>query len=313
MGITTTEDQLSEVERRLHDVLAGADMAAHLIEAGGKRLRPRLALLGARFGDPARPQVVDAAVVAELVHAATLHHDDVMDEAPRRHGVPTANALWGNNLAVLLGDLLLARAAELAVDLGQDALRLQATTLARLVNGQLLEATRPRDLDPMTHQLRVMADKSASLIAMSVELGARVAHAPDEHARALARYGERLGIAFQISDDVIDICSPATESGKTPGTDLREGVPTVPILHAAAGDDPGARRLRVILATGAVTDDARHAEALALLRSSPGLADARADVRRYVDLAVAELDPLPPIDAREELRALAYSVRNRTA
>jgi heptaprenyl diphosphate synthase len=286
MGITTT-DRLSEVERRLREVLAGADMATHLIDAGGKRLRPRLALLGARFGDPARPQVVDAAVVTELVHAATLHHDDVMDDAPRRHGVPTANALWGNNLAVLLGDLLLARAAELAV-------RLQAPTLARLVNGQLLEATRPRDTDPMTHHLKVMADKSASLIAMSVELGARVAHAPDEHARALARYGELLGIAFQISDDLIDICSPATESGKTPGTDLREGVPTVPVLHAVARDDP-------------------HAEALALLRSSPGLAEARADVHRYVDLAVAELDPLPPTEAREALRDLAYSVRNRTA
>jgi heptaprenyl diphosphate synthase len=317
---TTLSHRMSEVEGRLRKVLADAEhrfVAAgttHLIEAGGKRVRPRLALLGAQFGDPDRPQVIDAAVITELVHVATLHHDDVMDAAPKRHGVPTANALWGNNIAVLLGDLLLARAAELAADLGMPSLRLQATTLARLVRGQLLEATRaPRHTDPMRHCITVMADKSASLMAMAVELGALVADAPVEHARALARYGEALGIAFQISDDVIDICSPGDESGKTPGTDLREGVVTVPVLHALAGDDPGAARLGVILATGAVTDPDLHAEALDLLRVSPGLEKARADVRRYTDAATKELAQLPSTEAREALEALAYFVRKRTA
>ncbi|MPZ81961.1 MAG: polyprenyl synthetase family protein [Actinophytocola sp.] len=317
---TELRHRMSEVEERLRKVLADAEHrfvttgTTHLIEAGGKRVRPRLALLGAQFGDPDRPQVIDAAVITELVHVATLHHDDVMDAAPRRHGVPTANAMWGNNIAVLLGDLLLARAAELAADLGTTSLRLQAATLARLVRGQLLEATRaPRHTDPMVHCIQVMADKSASLIAMAVELGARVADAPEAHARALARYGERLGIAFQISDDVIDICSPAAESGKTPGTDLREGVVTVPVLHALAGDGPGAARLGVILATGAVTDPARVAEALDLLRASPGLDKARADVHRYAESATTELAGLPPTEAREALGALARFVRNRTA
>jgi heptaprenyl diphosphate synthase len=317
---TGMRHRLSEVEERLRKVLADAEHrfvsagATHLVAAGGKRVRPRLTLLGAQFGDPDRPQVIDAAVVGELVHVATLHHDDVMDGAAKRHGVPTANALWGNNVAVLLGDLLLARAAELGADLGLDSLRLQTATLARLVRGQLLEAVRaPRDADPMAHQLGVMADKSASLIAMAVELGARVAKAPDEHARALARYGEQLGIAFQISDDVIDICSPDTESGKTPGTDLREGVPTVPVLHALAGDDPGAARLRVILATGAVTDPGLHAEALDLLNASPGLAKARADVHHYAAAATGELAALPDIEARGALEELARFVRNRTA
>jgi heptaprenyl diphosphate synthase len=258
--------------------------------------------------------VIDAAVITELIHVATLHHDDVMDAAPRRHGVPTANALWGNSIAVLLGDLLLARAAELGADLGHDALQLQARTLARLVRGQLLEATgEPRDGDRMAHCVAVMADKSASLIAMAVELGARVAGADVGACRALASYGELLGIAFQISDDVIDICSPAAESGKTPGTDLREGVVTVPVLHALAGDDPGAARLGVILATGKVTDPALHAEALGLLRASPGLDRARADVHRYAKEAAGALAPLPECAARRALVALADFVRDRTA
>jgi len=317
---TELRDRMSEVEDRLRKVLADAEhrfVAAgttHLIAAGGKRVRPRLTLLGAQFGDPEHPRVLDAAVIVELVHVATLHHDDVMDGAARRHGVPTVNALWGNNIAVLLGDLLLARAAEIGADLGLASLRLQAETLARLVRGQLLEAAGvTRDQDPMTHALKVMADKSASLISMAVELGARVAGADERTCVALARYGEALGIAFQISDDVIDICTPATESGKTPGTDLREGVVTVPMLHALAADDPGAARLGVILATGPVTDEALHAEALGLLRASPGMAAARAHVDRYAQAARDELASLPPLPARDALAGLVDFVRHRSS
>ncbi len=311
-------DQLSEVEERLRKVLADAENqfvttgAVHLIEAGGKRVRPRLTLLGAQFGDPHDPAVIDAAVVTELVHVATLYHDDVMDEAPARHGVASANALWGNNIAVLLGDLLLARAAELGAGLGLAPLRLQAATLARLVRGQLLETVRaPRTADPMAHCIAVMADKSAALIAMAVELGARVAGAEEDVCAALARYGEKLGIAFQISDDVIDICTPGTESGKTPGTDLREGVVTVPMLHALA--DADAHRLRELVAAGPVTDPDEHAEALALLRRSPGLAAAKEDVCRYASMAADELAELPPIPARAALTGLCDFVRYRTA
>lgn len=309
---------MSEVEDRLRKVLAEAEhrfVAAgttHLIAAGGKRVRPRLALLGAQFGDPDHPRVVDAAVITELVHVATLHHDDVMDGARRRHGVSTPNALWGNNLAVLLGDLLLARAAEIGSDLGQENLRLQARTLSRLVRGQLLEAAGARPgQDRMEHAIGVMSDKSASLISMSVELGARVSGADEPTCAALARYGELLGIAFQISDDVIDICSSGTETGKTPGTDLREGIVTVPMLHALAA--PGAERLGVILATGPVTDPATHAEALDLLRRSPGPDLARADVARYAQAARDALAPLTPGAARDALGALTEFVRGRTA
>lgn len=303
--------QLAAVEDRLHEVLAEHAHATHLIDAGGKRLRPLLTLLAARFG-PETEHVVDAAVITELVHVGTLHHDDVMDGAAVRHGVATANALWGNNRAVLLGDLMLARAAELGADLGMAALRLQTGTLARLVRGQLLETVRPKTADPMAFCLEVMADKSASLFAMATELGATVAGAPDETCEALARYGEHLGIAFQLADDVLDICAPAGDSGKTPGADLRAGVVTVPVLHALAAGGPLADRLRVILVTGAVTDPALHAEALDLLRAGPGPAQASADALAYAEKARAELALLPPDNARDVLDGLCDVVRDRT-
>lgn len=305
---TVLANRLAEVENRLHEVLS-EQHSTHLLNAGGKRLRPRLALLGAEFGEPADPRVIDAAVITELIHAGTLHHDDVMDEAQVRHGVPTANALWGNNLAVLLGDLMLARAAELGAELGLPALRLQTTTLARLVRGQLMESVRPKE-EPMAHCLAVMADKSASLFAMSVRLGAQVAGAPDWICAALGRYGEHLGIAFQLADDVLDICG--TESGKNPGTDLRAGVTTVPVLHALSMADPIADRLRVILVTGAVTDPDLHAEALDLLRRSCGPARTLADANAHAEKARAELSTLPAIPAREALTDLCDAVRDRS-
>ncbi len=301
--------QLSEVEHRLHEVLSGFPEATHLIDAGGKRLRPMLTLLGAEFG-PCQDKVVDAAALAELIHVGTLHHDDVMDNAPTRHGVPTANRLWGNNRAVLLGDLMLARAAELGASLGMPVLRLQTTTLARLVRGQLMETVRPDTADPMAFCLEVMADKSASLFAMAVELGARVAEAPEDVCVALRTYGEHLGIAFQLVDDVLDIVGGP--SGKTPGTDLRAGVVTVPVLHALAEGDAAADRLRVLLVAGAVTDPDLLAEALELLRDGPGVALTLADARRHANRARAALSPLAPIPARKALEDLCDGVLTRT-
>jgi geranylgeranyl pyrophosphate synthase len=309
---------LSEVEFRLIDELTDVDDrfltegATHLIHAGGKRFRPMLALLGGQFGGhPHRPEVITAAVAAELVHVATLYHDDVMDEATQRHGVPSANARWGNNVAVLFGDLLLARAARLGAELGTDALRLQVHTIDRLVRGQLRETVGPQpNADLRAHCLSVLADKSASLIAMSAHLGALVAGASSETCAALSRYGERLGIAFQISDDLIDIESGAADMGKAPGTDLRQGVVTIPVLHALA--EPNSARLREILTAGALTDPAQHAEALDLLRRSPGLDKARTDVRTYAARARAQLAGLPPVPAWAALASLCDFVVART-
>jgi heptaprenyl diphosphate synthase len=305
MGITL----LSEVEERLREVLDEHAGATHLIDAGGKRLRPMLVILGAEFG-PRRDKVVDAAVLTELVHVGTLHHDDVMDQAPVRHGVPTANVLWGNSRAILLGDLMLARAAELGADLGLPALRLQTTTLARLVRGQLMETVRPKTADPMAFCLEVMADKSASLFAMAAELGALVAEAPQAVRTALHTYGEHLGIAFQLVDDVLDIVGGP--SGKTPGTDLRAGVVTVPVLHALAAGDATADRLRVLLVTGTVTDPDLHAEALALLRNGPGPERTLGDAREHAILARAALSELPSVEARGTLESLCDAVLDRT-
>jgi heptaprenyl diphosphate synthase len=311
---------LSEVEQQLKVELSDVDDdrfltegAIHLIEAGGKRFRPMLALLGGQFGThPHRREVISAAVIAELVHVATLYHDDVMDQATERHGVITANARWGNSVAVLFGDFLLARAARLGAELGTGALRLQIRALDRLVHGQLRETIGPQaNADPRVHCLSVMADKSASLIAMSAHLGALVAGADESTCGALTRFGERLGMAFQISDDLIDIESGAEEMGKEPGTDLRQGVITIPMLHALA--EPGAGRLRTLLAGGPLIDDDRHAEALDLLRRSPGLAKAHADVREYAGRARAQLVGLPPCPAWAALESLCDFVVARTA
>jgi heptaprenyl diphosphate synthase len=299
---------LSEVEHRLREVLDGHAGATHLIDAGGKRFRPMLVILGSEFG-PRRDKVVDAAVLTELVHVGTLHHDDVMDEAPVRRGAPTANVLWGNSRAILLGDLMLARAAELGADLGLPALRLQTTTLARLVRGQLMETVRPKTADPMAFCLEVMADKSGSLIAMAVELGALVAEADPSICAALHTYGEHLGVAFQLVDDVLDIVG--AESGKTPGTDLRAGVVTVPVLHALAAGDAAADRLRVLLVTGAVTDPDLHAEALSLLQKGPGPELTHADARDHAEKARAALAGLPSCEARETLESLCDAVVER--
>ncbi|QKW11771.1 polyprenyl synthetase family protein [Verrucosispora sp. NA02020] len=311
---------LDAIEVELRASVASADpfvteAARHLVEAGGKRFRPLLVALGAQFGDPARPEVVSAAVVVELTHLATLYHDDVMDEAAVRRGAPSANSRWTNSVAILVGDYLFARAADVAADLGPEAVRLQARTFARLVHGQIAETVGPRaDADPVRHYLDVIAEKTGSLIATSAHFGALFSGTTPEHVSALAGYGETIGVAFQLSDDLLDIASESEESGKTPGTDLREGVPTLPVLYALASDDADAAsvRLREILATGPLTDDALHAEALGLLRESPALKRARETVRSYAEDARARLAPLPDVPARRALESLCDHIADRT-
>jgi heptaprenyl diphosphate synthase len=311
---------LRGVEAELRSRVASADplvseAARHLVDAGGKRFRPLLVALAAQFGDPAAPQVVPAAVVIELTHLATLYHDDVMDEALVRRGAPSANSRWTNSVAILVGDYLFARAAEVAAELGPEAVRLQARTFVRLVHGQIAETVGPRGHEePVAHHLHVLAEKTGSLIATSARFGGLFGGAPAAHTEALAAFGEAIGLAFQLSDDLLDIASDSAQSGKTPGTDLREGVPTLPVLYALGGDDadPAAVRLREILAAGPVTDDVLHAEALGLLRESPALKRARETVRAYTDEARARLAPLPEGPARAALESLCDALAERT-
>ncbi len=312
-GLSLVEDRLQEVLHSPgHPYLTEA--ATHLVRAGGKRLRPLMALAGASFGD-GRNEAISAAVLVELVHVATLYHDDVMDEAPMRHGVTSANSLWGNKKAVLIGDYVLACAARVGAGLGDYALRLQAKTFGRLVRGQFLETTGPFEdcgrHAPYEHHIQVMADKSASLIAMAGRLGGQVAGADERIIETLGQYGELIGVAFQISDDVLDISASTTDLGKSAGTDLREGIVTLPMLHALDDEGPGAARLREIIGHGPVPDLALRDEALGLLRGSAGVDRALAEAHGYAakarDLALS----LPDRPARALLIGLSAFVVDR--
>ena len=311
---------LDRVEDVLHTVVDSdvefvRSTALHLVDAGGKRIRPLFTLLAAQFGDPDSQDVITAAAAVELVHIATLYHDDVMDEATMRRGAVSANARWDNTVAILAGDYLFAHASRLVSDLGTDAARIIAETFAELVTGQLRETIGPGpDDDPIAHYLSVIDQKTGSLIATAGRFGGMCAGAADEHVRALRRFGEIVGTAFQISDDVIDIASPADESGKTPGTDLREGVHTLPTLYALAEHDPADRdgvRLRELLARP-LSDDDEVNEALALLRESPALSRARKTLADYTDQARDVLRLLPDGPARAALRAMTDYLVDRT-
>ncbi|MEU3652303.1 polyprenyl synthetase family protein [Streptomyces sp. NPDC032161] len=290
------------------------EAAQHLVRAGGKRFRPLLAMLAARFGDPDAPGVVPAAVVVELTHLATLYHDDVMDEADVRRGVDSANSRWGNSVAVLTGDFLFARASHILADLGPEAVRIQAEAFERLVTGQILETAGPDGRDPVEHYLDVMRGKTGSLIAVACRFGALMAGADDSAVDILTQYGERLGVAFQLADDVLDIASDSHESGKTPGTDLREGIPTLPVLHLRARAEAEGRPedLELVeLLDGDLGDDARHAEVLRRLRAHPALEQARRDTVRYAEEARRTLSPLPDCYAKAALAEMCDAVVHR--
>ena len=315
---TRLRARMVEVEAELEDAIqseAGfvTTAARHLMQAGGKRFRPLLVLLAAETGDSSRDGVVTSACVVELTHLASLYHDDVMDEAVLRRGAESANARWDNLVAILTGDFLFSKSSELTARLGADAVRIQAETFTRLVEGQILETLGPgEDDDPLEHYLRVVAGKTGSLIATSARYGARFAGAPLEVEEALTAYGERVGTAFQLSDDIIDIASESDESGKTPGTDLREGVPTLPVLIAQRSTDPGDVRLLELLGTD-LSDDARHAEALALLRVHPAMDQARAYVLDRANEARQLLKVLPEGPVRDALDAFAELIATRSS
>ncbi len=243
---------MAEVEAALYDHAASpspyvTEAARHLLAAGGKRFRPLLVLLAAEAGaDPGCDAVLTAACVVEITHVGSLYHDDVMDEAALRRGADSANSRWDNHVAILTGDWLFAKSSELTAQLGSEAVAIQAATFTRLVEGQILEGVEPTG-DPLQHYLDVVAGKTGSLIATSARYGARFSGAPTEVEEALTAYGEIVGSAFQLSDDILDIASDSEESGKTPGTDLREGVPTLPVLMALASTDPADARLHELL------------------------------------------------------------------
>jgi heptaprenyl diphosphate synthase len=312
-GLAAVEEGLLEATKS--DVPFITEAAQHLVRAGGKRFRPLLVMLAAQFGDSHAPGVVPSAVVVELTHLATLYHDDVMDEAEVRRGVPSANNRWDNSVAVLTGDFLFARASHILADLGPEAVRIQAEAFERLVTGQILETAGPRDgRDPIDHYLDVIAGKTGSLIAVSGRFGAMMSGADESVIDILTQYGERLGTAFQLADDVLDIASDSHESGKTPGTDLREGIPTLPVLRLRArAQAQGGREDRELceMLDGDLTDDVRHAEVLRRLRVHSALEEARRDTIRYAEDARTTLAPLPQCTAKAALEGLCDAVVHR--
>lgn len=314
----TLREGVVRVEQLMAAELRGADEVMtepllHLFLAGGKRFRPLFTVLSAYTGPrPAAEEVIIAGAVIEMIHLATLYHDDVMDEAQVRRGAPSANARWGNNVAILAGDYLLATASRLVAQLGPEAVRIVADTFAALVTGQMRETRGlPGGTGSIEQYLKVVYEKTGCLIAAAGRFGGIFSGAGNEQVERLARLGGIVGTAFQIADDIIDIDSDPEESGKLPGTDVREGVRTLPMLYALAESGAGSARLRTLLA-GPVRDDAEVAEALTLLRASPGMAKAKDVLAQYAAQARHELAQLPdsgPSAGRQALAALVeYTV-----
>jgi len=291
------------------------EASRHSIAAGGKRFRAMLVLLAAQFGDPEDPRVIEAAVAIELTHLATLFHDDVMDEALVRRGRPSVNSRWSNSVAILTGDFLFAQASQILAGLGPDAVRIQAETFSRLVTGQMAETIGPRPgQDPLDFYMYVITEKTGSLIATAGRFGALFSGAPAGVADQIAAACEQIGVAWQLSDDVIDIASDSSQSGKTPGTDLRQGVRTLPVLYAlrSTGQSPADARLRSLLDEADLTDEALLAEALTLLRGHHAMKESRADVLNWLNEARVSIGTLPDGPARAAFLALCDFVEKRT-
>jgi heptaprenyl diphosphate synthase len=316
--------QLRLVEERLErEVRSEApfvtEAARHLLHAGGKRFRPALTLLCAEAGDSSRPGVVTSACVVELTHLASLYHDDVMDEATTRRGVPSAHSVWGNSVAILTGDLLFARAGSLISSLGAKAIGLQAAIFERLCLGQLHETMGPQPGDdPIEHYIQVLADKTGSLIAAAAQFGVIFSDAPDEYQQPMLDFGEKIGIAFQLIDDVIDLS--AEETGKAPGADLRSGVATLPLLYLRrlARADPDAAALverieRDVDSSAASNDEADLLAAIAELREHDVTRATLVEAHRWAREAVDALEPLPTGSVKKALTRFADTIVERSS
>ncbi len=324
--VETIEEGLAEVEEGLLYAMRFADEIAdvtsrYLLEAGGKRVRPVLTLLTAQLGEGNNADVIHAAQAIEITHVASLYHDDVMDDAQMRRGVPTAQNVWGNSVAILTGDLLFARASGIGAGLGERILKLQAETFERLCLGQLHETIGPRDgEDPIEHYIQVLADKTGSLISAAAQVGVIFSNAPQEYRPAVAEFGEKIGIAFQLIDDVLDLAGSDGDTGKTPGTDLLAGVATLPLLYLrrlAQTDSDAEELLRrierdVTSAFYGEGDDGDFIEAIAQLRAHPVTEQTLAEARRWSREAVEALGVLPDGPVKKALTRFAETIVERS-
>lgn len=304
---------LERVEAGLRDAARSAqplvrEAAGHVLASGGKRFRPMLTLLAGRLGDFAShdKQVIDCAVAIELTHLATLYHDDVMDEASVRRGHASANARFDNRVAILAGDWLFARASAIAADLGTYPSRVLAETIAAVCEGQIMESEHTGTPNQTIERyMETIKRKTAALLATSCHLGAWIAGAPEHVVEAVTRYGEALGIAFQLHDDVLDIVGVQEESGKAPGTDLREGVWTLPVLLTLA-DEAVADQFRPLL------EDRQVERAIAFLQTNDAVNRTVDEARRWSNSACEGLSVCSESDVLA-LKRLASFVSSRNA
>ncbi|MFS0895471.1 polyprenyl synthetase family protein [Microbacterium sp. 179-I 3D3 NHS] len=318
------EEGLERVETGLADDVRVADPLAdaasrYLYEAGGKRIRPVLTLLAAQLGEGNTDEVIDVAKALEITHLGSLYHDDVMDGADRRRGVPAAHAVWGNSIAILTGDILFSRASQLMSRLGDRAIRLQADTFERLVLGQMHETlgAQPDD-DPIAFYIQVLADKTGSLIAAATQGGVIFSNAPEELEEPMRIYGEKIGVAFQLLDDVIDLSARPEDTGKVPGTDLRAGVPTMPYLLLKAETDAASVDLAARIDEGValIADGADPAildAPLDALREHPVTEKTLELAHTWTQGAIDALDPLPRGTVRDALIRFAETLAGRSS
>ncbi len=287
------------------------ETSRHLVEAGGKRLRPLLTLLSAQFGDPTNYDIIKAAVCCELTHLATLYHDDVMDDAALRRGVISANKKWDNAVAILTGDYLFSKVSDMLADIGPEAVKLQAKTFERLVIGQIKETQgKSEGLSQIDHYMKVVADKTGSLIATSARFGALLSGASMEVVETLTKFGEKIGVAFQVADDLLDIASTETASGKTPGTDLKEGVPTLVTLFVMADNDPADKVL--IEKLSKPISDQDLAGVIQELRNHKALKKVQDYLSNVAKEANQLLVDLPNGPAKSALENLTFALVNRS-
>jgi heptaprenyl diphosphate synthase len=301
-GLDQVESALEKAVRADYELLGEA--ASYVLAAGGKRFRPMLVLLSGHFGDPTDPRLVQGAVAIELTHVATLYHDDVMDEAEFRHGVPSVNSKWDNSVAILSGDFLFAKASELSADLGAEVTRLLARTIATVCDGQIRDVTMAGSL-AQTEQgyMETIRRKTAALIATSCRLGGMLSEAPPDQVDLLERFGAVIGLGFQLSDDIMDVISTEEVLGKPPGQDLRQGVYTLPVIYALQ-DGAGGRELAALLEEGP-PDGERLDRALHLVASERSLNGAREAVAKEVRRAQKLAEELPAGAAKDALLHLA--------
>jgi heptaprenyl diphosphate synthase len=288
------------------------ETSRHLVEAGGKRLRPLLTLLAAQFGNPSNYDIIKAAVCCELTHLATLYHDDVMDDAVLRRGVISANKKWDNAVAILTGDYLFSKVSDMLADIGPEAVKLQAKTFERLVIGQIKETQgKSEGLTQIEHYMKVVADKTGSLIATSARFGALLSGANAQTVDSLTKFGEKIGVAFQVADDLLDISSDETASGKTPGTDLKEGVPTLVTLYVIAANNPADKDLIAKL-KGPISENDLSG-VINQLRSHKALTDVKDYLAKVAKEANDLLVDLPEGPAKEALKSLTFALVNRSS